>query len=111
MTISEDEVSGWLASLDGGDLSKRRRAAEQRLARAQQLLSRLGGDQRRADTRRKILVGGSVLAVARRDPDFARLLRTVLDAAVTAPRDRATLGLDLLRSAGADAPALYDDRR
>ena len=109
MAISGDDVSGWLDSLTDFDLSERRRAAEQRKARAEQTLARLSADARKIDMRRKIVVGAAAIAVARRDADFARRLRAVLDAAVTAPRDRATLGLDPLPSA--EAPLLCDDRR
>ncbi|WP_448190000.1 hypothetical protein [Azospirillum sp. sgz301742] len=112
MTISEDEVADWLASLDDGDLSERKRLAEARRVRAEQALARLGQDQRKIDTRRKIVVGSSVLAAARRDPESSKFLYRVLNAAVTMPRDRALLGLDPLppADAGAGAPAQCDDR-
>lgn len=94
MTISEPiSVGDWLAGLSGDDLSARRAAAEQRLARSQQALARLNVDQRKIDTRRKIILGGAVIAAARRDSDFRARLRDVLDATVTVPRDRALLGL------------------
>lgn len=99
MTISESFAGDWLASLDDGDLVQRRRAAEQRLARSQQALARLNADQRKIDTRRRIVLGAAVVAAARRDPDFRARLRDVLNAVMTVPRDRALLGLPSLPNA------------
>ncbi len=93
MTISGDDVSGWLDSLTDSDLSERRRAAEQRRARAEQTLARLSADSRKIDVRRKIVVGAAVIAVARRDADFARRLRDLLDGELAAARDRTLVGL------------------
>lgn len=93
MTITESFVDDWLVSLSDGDLGQRRRAAEQRLARTQQALARLNVDQRKIETRRKIVLGGAVFAAARRDADFRARLRAVLDVAVTTPRDRTLLSL------------------
>jgi hypothetical protein len=93
MTISGDDLSVWLDSLTDSDLSERRRAAERRRARAEQTLARLGVDQRKRDTRLKIVVGAAVMSVARRDPDFARRLRDLLDCELSALRDRVLVGL------------------
>ncbi|MFD1623513.1 hypothetical protein [Azospirillum griseum] len=101
MTITESFVDDWLVSLSDGDLGQRRRAAEQRLARSQQVLARLNMDQRKIETRRKIVLGAAVLTAARGDSEFRDRLHAVLNEAVTAPRDRALLGLaPLLAGAG-----------
>lgn len=99
MTISAETVSNWLDSLSDGDLAERRRAAEKRRARAEQTLVRLNSDARKLDVRRKIVLGGAVIAAARRDADFRGRLRSILDAAVILPRDRAVLGLGPLDTA------------
>lgn len=93
MTISELGISDWLDSLTDGALAERRMAAERRLAKSQQVLARLSADKRKIDTRRKIVLGGAVMAAARRDAGFRALLRRILDDALTVPRDRALLGL------------------
>ena len=57
---------------------------------------------RKLETRRKIIVGGAVLAHAEIDPDFRRALQAALQKAV-APKDR-SLVADLIRSGIAAAP-------
>jgi hypothetical protein len=101
MTISGADVSGWLDSLTDGDLSERRRAAEQRRARAEQTLARLSADSRRIDARRKIVVGGALIAAARRDQEIRAILYRLLNTEIVAPRDRALLGLPPRASDGA----------
>lgn len=96
MAISGDDVSGWLDSLTDFDLSERRRAAEQRKAKAEQTLARLDADQRKVDTRRKIVLGGIIIAAARRDTSFAALIRSLVEAELQQDRDRRLFGLDLL---------------
>lgn len=98
MTISGDDLSVWLDCLTDSDLSERRRAAEQRRARAEQMLARLGVDQRKRDTRRKILLGSAVIAAARRDSSFAARIRSLLEAELQQDRDRGLFGLDPLPS-------------
>jgi hypothetical protein len=44
--------------------------------------------ERKADTRRKIIIGGAVIAHARLHPEFADTLQAVLSLAVTRPKDR-----------------------
>ena len=44
--------------------------------------------ERKLDTRRKIIVGGAVMAHAKFDPDFGAALRQALLAAVTKEKDR-----------------------
>ena len=98
MTISGDDVPGWLHSLSDGDLSERRKAAERRKAKAEQALARLGVNQRKVDTRRKIVLGGAIIAAARRDSSFAARLRSLLEAELQHDRDRRLFGLDPLPS-------------
>lgn len=93
MTIA-DEFAGWLDSLSDIDIQERRQAALKRKARAEIALNRLGADARKIETRRKIVVGAAVMALARREPDFARQLRFILDSELTASRDRIVVGLD-----------------
>ena len=50
---------------------------------------------RKLDTRRKIIVGGAVLAEMHKDPEFAAVLRAMLLRYVARPNDRAAVA-DLL---------------
>ena len=50
------------------------------------------------DTRRKIIVGGAVLAEMQMDPEFAHLVQGLLARYVERPNDRADIA-DLLQSA------------
>lgn len=92
MGIAE-EIGEWLDSLRDSEIEARRKSAEQRKAKAEQALARLGSDQRKADTRKKILIGAAALSAARRDVDFAARLLAVLADNVSSSRDRALLGL------------------
>ena len=53
------------------------------------------GENRKIDTRRKIIVGGAVLAHMEKHPDFAKLVRTILAASVGRQNDREAIA-DLL---------------
>ena len=53
-------------------------------------------EERKRDTRRKILVGGAVLAAIDSDTGLADMVRLVLDMGITRPDDREMLA-DLLR--------------
>lgn len=53
------------------DLEKAQRQLEQAKARVQKLKARAKAEERKKDTRRKIILGGLVLARAKRDPDAA----------------------------------------
>jgi glucose/arabinose dehydrogenase len=57
-------------------------------ARLKALEARESAERRKKDTRRKIVVGGAVLAHAAHDPAFAETLRAVLGVAVTRLADR-----------------------
>ena len=56
---------------------------------------------RKLETRRKIIVGGALIAHAEIDPDFRAAMQAALQKAV-APKDRALVA-DLIRSGVADA--------
>ncbi len=67
------------------------------------LEARTKEQQRREDTRRKIIVGGAVLAHAALHPEFARTLHEVLKVAVTRDIDKNAVA-DLLESPAAVSP-------
>jgi hypothetical protein len=75
-------------------------AEEQKRRRRLQLEAKEKLDQRKLDTRRKIVTGAAVLAHADLHPEFAAALRSALDKAVTKPADRELLA-DLLRPGSA----------
>ena len=60
-------------------------------ARLASLVARQKTEDRKRDTRRKIVVGGAVLAHAALHPAFANALRDVLRVAVTRDMDKALL--------------------
>jgi len=49
-------------------------------------------DNRKRETRQKIIVGGAVLAEMEKDDDFAASIRVLLARYVARPRDKETLG-------------------
>ena len=67
-------------------------------ARRERLLARAGHAERKRDTRRKILIGGAILAAIDRDgvPTMQSTteLRRWLDARLARPHDREVFGLD-----------------
>jgi hypothetical protein len=81
-------------SLDD-QLAELTRRQEQIEARRLSLLAAKKAEDRRIDTRRKIIVGAAILAHAELDPTFAHRLRDVLAQAVQRPIDRAVIA-DLL---------------
>ena len=60
---------------------------EQQLAREGLAENREQFHSRKQDTRRKIIIGGAVLAEAKTNPEFATELYTLLSRRVTDPRD------------------------
>ena len=60
---------------------------EQQLAREGLAENREQFHSRKQDTRRKIIIGGAVLAEAKSNPEFATELYTLLSRRVTDPRD------------------------
>ena len=83
-------VSALMAELD----DHRRRVA-QALARETRSDTRDAYSARRSDTRRKIIMGGAVMAEAKTDPDFAKIVTSILQRRVVDPRDRLLLALDI----------------
>jgi hypothetical protein len=85
-----DNVAGLLSGLD-----EHRGRVGQAEARDDLADAREAHAERRADTRRKIILGGAVMAQARTDPKFAKLMMSILRERVTDPRDRTLLALDM----------------
>ena len=65
-------------------------------ARRDRIQARENAAERKADTRRKIIVGAAVLAHAQQDAKFALALRDALTRGVTREKDRETIA-DLLK--------------
>lgn len=78
-----DDVAALLA-----EHAQHERRVDQLLAREQLAANRAVSTARRQDTRRKIIVGGAVLAEARTNPEFGTMLYEVLARRVLDPRDR-----------------------
>src|ERR1700733_9213604 len=72
-----------------------RRRVDQALARDSRADTRDAYSARRSDTRRKIIMGGAVMAEAKTDPDFAKIVTSILQRRVVDPRDRLLLALDI----------------
>lgn len=79
-------------------LKQRKAQLEQQIAAAE---SKAQVAARKLDTRRKIIVGGSILAAIEDSPGLREMVRAVLAQRVTRPNDRAAV-VDLLEP---DAPA------
>ena len=77
------------------ELEDHRRRVDQALARDSRVDSRDAYSARRSDTRRKIIMGGAVMAEAKTDPDFAKIVTSILKRRVVDPRDRLLLALDI----------------
>jgi hypothetical protein len=77
------------------ELEEHRRQVGQALARDDLAEARDAHVGRRADTRRKIILGGAAMAEARDDPEFAKTMMSVLRRRVSDPRDRTLLALDM----------------
>jgi hypothetical protein len=103
-----ENVSALMAELD----DHRRRVA-QALARDTRADTRDAYSARRSDTRRKIIMGGAVMAEAKTDPDFAKIVTSILQRRVVDPRDRLLLALDidqLPEAVGLPSAADFDAR-
>jgi len=85
-----ENVAGLLSGLD-----EHRQRIGRAIARDDLAHAREAHAERRADTRRKIVLGGAVMAQARTDPEFAKLMMSILRERVIDPRDRALLALDM----------------
>jgi len=82
-------------------LKAKKDALAQRLNTLQQ---KAKGENRKIDTRRKIIVGGAVLAHMEKHPDFAKLVRTLLAASVGRQNDREAIADLLPPSSQSPAP-------
>ena len=77
------------------ELELHRTRVGQALARDDLAEARDAHAERRADTRRKIILGGAAMAEAKEDPEFAKVIMAILRRRVVDPRDRAMLALDM----------------
>jgi hypothetical protein len=101
-----ENVSALMAELDD-----HKRRVDQALARDQRTSARDANVARRDDTRRKIIMGGAVMAEAKVDREFAKLVTAILKRRVADPRDRLLLALDidqLPQAVGLPSPAEFD---
>lgn len=83
--------------------SRLQKAMQERAAlesKIRRLKSMQSTEARRADARRKIVVGAAILSMTKADPDFKKLIARILHERVTAARDRELLGLPPLASEG-----------
>ena len=78
-------------------LIEKRNAVNARIKREQ---TKLKSDERRSDTRRKVLAGAAVLEWAKRDYEFSRQFVAELNRFLVRDADRAIFGLQLLPKAG-----------
>lgn len=95
------------------ELGDHRARVAQALARDDRAEARDAHSARRADTRRKIIMGGAVMAEAKADPDFAKIVTSILQRRVVDPRDRLLLALDidqLPEAVGLPSAAEFDAR-
>jgi hypothetical protein len=93
------------------ELDDHKRRVDQALARDQRTSARDANVARRDDTRRKIIMGGAVMAEAKVDREFAKLVTAILKRRVADPRDRLLLALDidqLPQAVGLPSPAEFD---
>ena len=77
-------------------LQQRKAELERQIAAAE---SQARAAARKQDTRRKIIIGGAILAAVAESPSLAGMLKTVLARRVTRPADRAAIA-DLLGDSG-----------
>jgi len=94
MTDQAKPVANNVAALLS-ELDEHRRQVGQALARDDLAEARDAHAERRADTRRKIILGGAAMAEAKADPEFAKTMMSILRQRVVDPRDRTLLALDM----------------
>ena len=87
-------------------IKQQREALAQRLNALEQ---KAASEARKRDTRRKIIVGGAIIAQMEKMPDFANLVRTVLNASVGRQNDREAIA-DLLAAASGVASSAAPER-
>jgi hypothetical protein len=110
MTNTSKPVAENVAALLS-ELGEHRQRVEQALAREDREEARDAHSARRQDTRRKIILGGAVMAEAKTDPEFAKVVTSILKRRVIDPRDRLLLALDIDQLPGAvelPSPAEFD---
>lgn len=90
-----ENISALMAELDD-----HRRRVGQALARDERADARDAHSARRDDTRRKIIMGGAVMAEAKSDLEFAKVVTSILARRVVDPRDRLLLALDIAPDGG-----------
>ncbi len=78
-----------------GRIAQLKQKQEQLAKRLNALEQKEKSQTRKLDTRRKIIVGGAVLAEMHKDPEFAGVLRALLLRYVARPNDREAVA-DLL---------------
>ena len=78
-----------------GRIAQLKQKQEQLARRLTTLEQKEKSQTRKLDTRRKIIVGGAVVAEMHKDPEFASIVRAVLLRYVARPNDRAAVA-DLL---------------
>jgi hypothetical protein len=103
MTDTAKPVANTIAALMS-ELDEHRRQVGQALARDDLAEARDAHAERRADTRRKIILGGAAMAEAKDDPEFAKVMMSILRRRVVDPRDRTLLALDMEQIPDAPSP-------
>jgi hypothetical protein len=103
MTDEAKPVANTIAVLLS-ELDEHRRQVGQALARDDLAEARDAHAERRADTRRKIILGRAVMAEAKDDPEFAKMMMSLLRRRVVDPRDRTLLALDMDQVPDPSAP-------
>lgn len=105
--MTGDKVTDKLSRLEAQEALAKKRLAEiaaQKKALKMKVDALLQKQQRKDDTRRKIVLGGMVLASMKTNPQYAEKIREQLSVSVKADRDRALFGLAPL-SAPAERPS------
>ena len=92
-----------MAALDK-KISKLLQKREKLDSRLNTLQQKAKVESRKLDARRKIVVGGAVIARMEKDPAFAASIRSLLLASVGRPKDRAAIA-DLVGETPAPSPA------
>lgn len=77
------------------DVEKIKKQIKQLEARVKQVEALEKTKKRKEDTRRKIILGGALLAAAARDPKWEENFYARIDDLVTNRKDRALIGLDM----------------
>ena len=83
-------------------LAELERKADQIKARKQKLSAKIQGEERKKDTRRKIIAGALALEHGRKDQAFREKLDALLDEYVTRPEERALFELSPVKEMNAN---------